>query len=109
MPGDQHQIARRNCADREMQPRPQILLWVRPRRGPPARNLPHCQALAQKVRRRLRDGQLDPGKYEGVPEMPGDDREEWGMQSHDVQEVQVRGQSTNFFIYRSILRDCGVL
>lgn len=29
--------------------------------------------------------------------------------AHDVQEVQVRGQSTNFFIYRSILRDCGVL
>lgn len=48
---------------------PPLLLWLHPQR-PPARPLQPGAKVDEEVRGRLRDGKLDIGKHEGVPQMP---------------------------------------
>jgi hypothetical protein len=45
-----------------------------------------AHAVAREVQQRVRDGELDPGEHEEVPEVHGSNREESGLQSHDLQE-----------------------
>ena len=73
------QGARHDHPDGQVRVRPRLLLRLRPARSP-AVHLPARQALAQEVRRRFGDGQLDLGQHQGVPEVHGHDREERRLQ-----------------------------
>jgi hypothetical protein len=46
--------------------------------------------MAQEVRRRLRDGELDISKHKGMPALQLDYREEWRLQPHDMPEMSAR-------------------
>lgn len=46
--------------------------------------------MAEKVRRRLGDSELDSSKHKGMSQMQFWYREEWWLQSHDMSEVQAR-------------------
>ena len=71
--------------------------WVRRRvlremrrRGPPARGLPGLSGMGREVPERVRDGELDPGQHEALPEVPDAHREEPGLQPYVLLAVQVR-------------------
>ena len=60
------------------------------RGGPPARGLPGLGRVGREVPERVRDGELDPGQHEALPEVPDAHREEPGLQPHVLLPVQVR-------------------
>lgn len=72
-------LARHGHPDRLVQVRQRVLLRLPGGRPPPVL-LSDREALAQEVRRRLGDEQLDQRKHQGVHKVPLDDREERRVQ-----------------------------
>ena len=84
--------AARSQADRAYRPlrlQAQLLLRLHLTRSSAVPMLTR-QEVAKEVRGRQRDRELDISQYEGMPEVLVNYREEWRLQSHDVQKVQKR-------------------